>query len=187
LYSNEFFDAFPVRLFQRDATGWQEVFVQRRNGRWMEFLLDVEKLPPSSVWRRSWPMGQRVEVHDSVHRWFEGLATHWRRGAMLTIDYGAPLEEMYHRQPCGSLRAYFLQQRITGAGVYENVGRQDLTADVNFTDMQEWTSAFATSSPLQFQRDFLLPWVDLENPGDCHAVASHGAGEAFRVWECRIQ
>jgi SAM-dependent MidA family methyltransferase len=187
LYSNEFFDAFPVRVFQRAAAGWQEVFVQITDGALKEILVTGMDLPPSCIWRGSWALGQRVEVHDSVHRWFEGLANHWRRGAMLTIDYGAPLEEMYHRQPCGSLRAYFMQQRITGAGIYENVGRQDLTADVNFTDMQEWTSAFAKSAPLQCQRDFLLPWVDMGNPGDAHAIDTYGAGQAFRVWECRMQ
>jgi SAM-dependent MidA family methyltransferase len=184
LYSNEFFDAFPVRLFQRSTAGWQEVFVQIMDGAVKELLLEEKGLPPSCVWRRDWAAGQRVEIHDSVRQWLAAMAIHWRRGAMLTIDYGASLEEIYHRQPCGSLRAYFMQQRITGAGIYENVGRQDLTADVNFSDMLEWTSAFAESAPLRSQRDFLLPWVNAGNPGDVHAVDPHGAGEAFRVWEC---
>lgn len=186
LYSNEFFDAFPVRLFQRGAAGWQEVFVQWDNGALKEIFFDPKNLPLSCIWQRDWPVGQRVEVHDSVRQWFAGLARHWRRGAMLTIDYGAAVEKMHDRQPAGSLRAYVLQQRITGAGIYQNVGRQDLTADVNFTDMIHWTSAFAESAPLRSQRDFLLPWVKEVNPGDAHAVDPLGAGEAFRVWECRV-
>lgn len=186
LYSNEFFDAFPVRLFQRGVSGWREVFVQWSDGAFKEILLEEEKPPPSSFWHYEWPVGQRVEVHDSVRQWFTRLARHWRRGAMLTIDYGAAVENMHHRQPGGSLRAYVLQQRITGSGIYQNVGRQDLTADVNFSDMMNWTSAFAESAPLRSQRDFLLPWVDEANPGDVHAAEPHGAGDAFCVWECRV-
>lgn len=185
IYSNEFFDAFPVRLFQRGEKVWQEVFVQHSNGAFIEVLSDADVLPSSCIWRLDWPVAQRVEVHDAVRHWLEDLAMHWRCGAMLTIDYGASLEQMYVRQPRGSLRAYFMQQRMAGAGIYQNVGRQDLTADVNFTDLIEWSSAFVESGPLQSQRDFLLPWVNGGNPGDVFAVDPMGAGEAFRVWECR--
>lgn len=106
---------------------------------------------------------------------------------MLTIDYGAVIESLYHRQPAGTVRGYFLQQRITGPAIYQNIGRQDLTADINFTDMIGWSSFFADSSALQSQRDFLLPWVLATHPGDAHAVDAMGAGEAFRVWQCRVR
>ncbi len=57
---------------------------------------------------------------------------------MLTIDYGGTTDEIYHRRPSGTLRAYRGQQRLTGGDVYELPGRQDITADVNFDDLQGW-------------------------------------------------
>jgi SAM-dependent MidA family methyltransferase len=187
LYSNEFFDAFPVRLFQRVSEGWKELHFRRSIDALQEVWLDASAVPPSSIWRRDWKEGQRIEVHESVQRWLETLGRCWRRGAMLTIDYGAAIESLYHRQPAGTVRGYFLQQRITGPDLYRNIGRQDLTADVNFTDLIEWSSSFASAHSMQSQRDFLLPWVDASHPGDVHASDALGAGEAFRVWQCRVR
>lgn len=184
LYSNEFFDAFPVRVFQNTGHDWQELCVTHMAGVLRECLRPAEVLPESSAWRREWPAGQRVEVHESVRAWLQELATHWRRGAMLTVDYGAKVEHLYHRQPLGSLRAYLLQQRMTGAALYQNIGRQDITADVNFTDLMEWSESFAATQSLQSQAQFLTPYADATQPGDAYAADPSGAGEAFRVWEC---
>ena len=59
---------------------------------------------------------------------------------MLAIDYGDVLPQLYHRRPRGTLRGYLLQQRMEGPDLYQNIGRQDLTADVNFTDVRAWLS-----------------------------------------------
>jgi SAM-dependent MidA family methyltransferase len=66
------------------------------------------------------------------------LSKAWREGAMLSIDYGGATGEIYKRRPQGTLRAYRRQQRLTGAKAYELPGRQDITADVNFDDLQRW-------------------------------------------------
>jgi SAM-dependent MidA family methyltransferase len=99
---------------------------------------------------------------------------------MLTIDYGAEVEVLYHRRPRGSLRAYLMQQRIEGPGIYENPGRQDLTADVNFTDLERWSAPWAKTVRLVSQRDFLRPFA---GPEDAAVMDEHGAGGAFRVLE----
>ena len=57
---------------------------------------------------------------------------------MLTVDYGATMPGLYHRRPSGSLRAYAHHQRLTGADVYGSFGHRDITADVNFTDLENW-------------------------------------------------
>ena len=66
------------------------------------------------------------------------LSNAWREGAMLSIDYGGTTGEIYERRPQGTLRAYRGQQRLTGAEAYELPGRQDITADVNFEDLESW-------------------------------------------------
>ena len=85
---------------------------------------------------------------------------------MLTIDYGGAAEDIYHRRPRGTIRAYLLQHRLEGPAVYENPGRQDLTADVNFTDLIEWSGDWAASGVLKSLGEFIAPFLDPANPAD---------------------
>ncbi len=137
IYHNEFFDAFPCRVFRRQAGQWLELHLRVRDGRLTEEWI-ARPLPDSTVFEKSWPDGQRVEVFDAVHSWLRDMAPHWREGAMFAIDYGGATEEIYHRRPDGTLRAYRNQQRLTGDAIYELPGRQDITADVNFDDLTIW-------------------------------------------------
>jgi SAM-dependent MidA family methyltransferase len=184
LYSNEFFDAFPVRLFQYSGDEWLEIYVRQSHYGLVECLVACDQLPNTSLWQRSWHQSQRVEVHQTVQKWLQALARHWQRGAMLTIDYGATADLLYTRQPMGSLRSYRAQQRMTGPDLYKNVGHQDITADVNFTDLMDWSHSFAAAQSLQTQAEFLAPFVDSKHLGDIYASDPWGAGGAFQVWHC---
>lgn len=142
IFSNELVDAFPVRLFQKNQNQWQEISVIHSENRISEILIDPVSLPESSIFKGNYPSGQRVEVHESYQKWLQSWLPIWRRGEMLTIDYGALASDLYHRRPQGSLRGYLLQQRIEGPAIYQNPGLQDLTADVNFSDLIEWGKPF---------------------------------------------
>ncbi len=155
IWSNELVDAFPVRLFEKTPTAWQEVALDRQTSQ--EILLPPGPLPPSSLFDIPFPLGQRIEVHDSYHRWLRSWLPSWKNGAMLTIDYGDIAGNIYHRRPSGTLRAYLLQNRIEGPAVYENPGRQDITADVNFTDLALWSEPWLNSSPSQALSNFIQP------------------------------
>lgn len=176
IYSNEFVDAFPVRRFRREADGWSELFLAPA-----EEWKPCRDTPESSVFRAPYPLGQIVEVAAAYQTWLESWLPTWQSGRMLTLDYGAEVPDLYHRRPRGSVRAYLVQQRIEGAAIYANPGRQDLTADVNFTDLQEWCSPWLESAAPVTQRDFLLPHADPSRPADAHAVDPDGAGAAFLV------
>ncbi len=180
IFSNEFADAFPVRRFRRESGGWSELHLTPG-----EQWEPADELPHSTVFRFPLPVGQIVEVADAYHAWLDGWLPSWKAGRMLTLDYGAEVGELYHRRPRGSLRAYFMQQRLEGMAVYENPGRQDLTADVNFTDLQVWSAPWLDTVGLHTQRDFLLPHVDPTRPSDTHAVDPDGAGSAFLVLDQR--
>lgn len=181
LYSNEFADAFAVRRFRREASGWSELFVSPA-----EQWLPCDKLPDSSVFETPHPPGQHVEVAEAYRRWLSGMVPHWKSGRMLTIDYGSEACTLYHRRPRGSVRAYLLQQRLEGPAIYENPGRQDLTADVNFTDLQRWPGSRLETVKLSTQQQFLQPFADPSDPADAHALDPHGAGGAFLVLDQRI-
>lgn len=188
LYSNEFFDAFPVRVFGRQGQSWCELFVKKsEQGIMREAFREVVDLPDSTLWSISLAEGQRVEVADAVRLWLENLQRVWKAGSMVAVDYGDLVETLYYRRLRGTVRGYLAQQRIEGEGIYQNIGRQDLTADVNFSDLMHWSHGFAARQKCETQREFLLPHADLSHRGDVYAVDPLGAGAAFRVWHLRKQ
>ena len=155
MFSNELVDAFPARVFRKTAVEWHEIALKNN----AEILLPSAPLPPSSVFSMDFPEGQTVEVHDSYRIWLETWLPAWKRGAMLTIDYGNTVEHLYHRRPRGTLRAYLLHQRVEGTAVFDNPGLQDITADVNFTDLAAWSTPWLTSSPVESFADFIRPFT----------------------------
>jgi len=182
IYSNELVDAFPVRLFQNQPEGWLEIGLSRsQSGHYVERHMPPAALPPSSSFTVRHPSGQRVEVHDSYRAWLAEWMPKWKAGRLLTIDYGAVADQLYHRQPQGSLRAYLFHQRLTGPAVYQNPGRQDITADVNFTDLIDWSASWTADSRLLPFGDFIRPFTSLKNPSDQALLDPAGAGGAFLV------
>ncbi len=175
IFSNELVDAFPVRRFERTPVGWQEIGVEFENSKFMgESLLPLAPLPCSSGFSEDHPIGQRIEVHESYQRHLASWLPDWRRGRMLTIDYGGPAETLYHRRQRGTVRGYLFHQRLEGLEIYANPGRQDLTADVNFRDLVAWSEPWLETRSLQTLGEFL--------GDDGGALADpHGAGGAFQV------
>jgi SAM-dependent MidA family methyltransferase len=179
IFSNELVDAFPVRRFQKTGDGWCELAVAfDAQGKATESLLPSAPLPESSGFADFHPPGQWIEVHDSYRHWLQNWLPHWRAGRMLTIDYGSTADNLYHRSPQGTLRAYLVQQRLVGPDIYQNIGRQDLTADVNFTDLMDWSAPWMAEQKLQLFADFLQGYTTLD---DHYLTDEQGAGGAFRV------
>ena len=180
IFSNELIDAFPCRLFERRDGRWVEVGVRIEQGRISECAL--ARTPPPGLPDDS-PEGQRIEVHVAAAEWIASWAGSVREARMLTIDYGDILPALYHRRRRGSLRAYFHHQRFEGLEIYHRFGKQDLTADINFTDLQSWTESCGWRTlALTTQAEFLATY------GATHAglhdaqLADHtGAGAAFKV------
>jgi SAM-dependent MidA family methyltransferase len=197
IFHNELLDAFPVRLLQWDASraAWREIWMASEAGTWREVIEMVEQddcesisLTPSAWGAVPLRDGQRIEVATACRDWFRAWAPHWTKGAMLTIDYGDVFPQVYHRQPRGTVRAYFMQQRMVGPQVYENMGRQDVTADVNFSDVIAWGESLGwNTAQFTTQREFLLQHVrgldarSGNDPAASFLTDEHGAGTAFKV------
>lgn len=186
IFSNELVDAFAVRRFEKTESGWREIFVHRDEiGRIHETLMQGSPLPDSCAFKESFPKGQRVEVHDSYRTWLAVWLPKWRHGRMLTIDYGGEIESLYHRRHHGTVRAYLLQQRLEGHEIYQNPGLQDLTADVNFTDLQQWHRNSMESLELSKFGAFLQRFAEVRNLSDQSLLDPDGAASAFLVLEQR--
>jgi len=172
IYSNELVDAFPCRVFQKQDDRWRELSLSIGGSRWVEHWTEPATLPDSSSLTHPWPDGQRVETQEAFRQWYEAWRPLWKAGAMLVIDYGEEVAELYHRRLRGSLRAYAHHQRIEGPQAYIGFGKRDLTVDVNFTDLRQWLRA---PGPAQTLAHFLSAQGQPVELGD--------AGEAFKVLE----
>lgn len=182
MYSNELVDAFPVRKFRLGADGWRECGVRRRiDGPPEEVLLPEAELPDGSALHGDFPVGQSVEVHDSYRRWQQGWMSSWKSGRMLTIDYGDTVSMLYQRRPGGTLRGYWFQQAVQGAELLLREGHQDLTADVNFTDLMRWGEVWSSSQQLRSLREFC------GEDAPAWLKTPQGVGEAFLVLEQRCR
>lgn len=137
IFSNELPDAFPCRVFEFSAEGWLELHL-KLGADGIHEILRPGDLPESTVFAGNFRLGQRVEIHESYRHWLRGWASEWTGGAMLTIDYGDTMPGLYHRRTAGTIRGYAHHQRLTGSEIYQAPGRIDLTADVNFSDLEKW-------------------------------------------------
>ena len=200
LFSNEFVDAFPCARFERATGGdWREIGVRwdAENGKLAETLLPLEQAclgdgtVRSSVSDPAVRFGdaQRVEWHRPYAEWLRTLGKSWTAGAMLTIDYGDLFPALYHRRPAGTVRAYHQHKRGVGHEIYLQPGGQDLTADVNFTDLIRWGDAFGMPmDDLCTQKEFLQRWLPAgfarrhrRDPAFVFLTDEFGAGSAFKI------
>lgn len=182
IFCNELPDAFPARQFTYRGGQWLELGLSVRDGQITEAARPCPDLPESSAFRRWCTEGQVIEVHESYHRWYAQWQPHWQGGAFITIDYGEPNDTLYHRRPAGTLRGYLAHTLLSKEEIIATAGRCDITADVNFTDLQQLATRNAGDLvQLCTQRDYLLPCVDPTNPADAHLTAIPGAGDHFHV------
>ena len=201
IVSNEFVDAFPCVWLELDGSGdWRELRVEWHpgTGTFAECRRPWE--PPGEEtavfapgYAATLASGQRVEWHREYLRWLRAWTPLWRSGSLLTIDYGDELPALYHRRPGGTLRAYHQHQRLAGPEIYARIGRQDLTADVNFTDLKHWGAILGlTEIDYCPQAEFLRQWLPAKylrrhehEPRLAFLLDEAGAGGAFKVLEQR--
>ena len=186
IISNEFADAFPCRRLVRLEAGWSDVYLRFDREQWQQELSPAEICFPCSALEADFAVGQTIEVHESFRAWLSTLSAELRYGAILTIDYGGTPQEIYHRRPAGTIRAYFRQERVEGIDVFRRVGYQDLTADVNFVDLQTWGNSLGlTTVDYLTQREFVVRWfpkaLKEKKAAAAFTLKENGAGTEFKV------
>lgn len=138
--SNEMVDAFPVHRFEMRGGRLTELFVDvAADGR----LASVAGEPSTPLLARrldaigvQLPDGARGEINLHIGAWTREVARILDRGYVLTIDYGDEAKELYSpRRSKGTLQTYF--KHTSGASPYQWIGRQDITALVDFTTVVE--------------------------------------------------
>ena len=128
VFANEFFDALPVEIVSAKGSLW----IDARDGRFVESWVasspeELEFLDRYSIHPEE---GERVEVPLQGQTQISGV-TDFDRGFMVVIDYGYTREEQLAGRHRGTVKA--IRQHSVSANPYEAPGKQDITADVNFT------------------------------------------------------
>ena len=138
--SNELIDAFPVHRFEIRDGGLVELVVDvDADGR----LHSVPGEPSTPLLARrldtlgvELPDGTRGEINLRIAQWARQVAEIIERGFVLTIDYGYEAKELYSPQRSrGTLQTYY--KHTSGSSPYQWIGRQDITAHVDFTTVIE--------------------------------------------------
>ncbi len=150
-FSNELVDAFPVHQFILEQGQVREIYVttetpksQQAEINFIEVVGEVStpkiaeyfELLGVDLSASVYGDGYRSEVSLAALDWMSTVAQKLQRGYLLTIDYGHPAHRYYNlRRREGTLQCYYRHRYHNNP--YINVGRQDLTAHVNFTALEK--------------------------------------------------
>jgi SAM-dependent MidA family methyltransferase len=176
IYHNELLDAFPATLIEWRGRRWHEVWVPEELR-----PLEIDPQPFSALRHTAFADGQRCEIHPSIREWMQKWSAHWKRGQMLTIDYGDEFPALSHRRPGGTLRGYLMHQRLYWPELLQSPGRMDLTADINFTDYRAWCRELGWEE-LSYQT--MAEWSgygEADGAGGAFKCVIHAAAAAGRM------
>jgi SAM-dependent MidA family methyltransferase len=158
-FSNELVDALPVHQFILEAGELREIYVTTQGDKGVfSFPASSDTLPsfvevtgkPSTpklaeyfdlvgidFAQNTYADGYRSEINLAALNWLGIVADRLQRGYVLTIDYGYPASRYYNpRRSQGTLQCYYHHRFHDNP--YINIGRQDITAHVNFTALERW-------------------------------------------------
>jgi len=137
MFSNELPDAFPVHRVEKVGHGLKEIFVEVRDGRFVECLRDPSTPEIEDYFRNlhiELAEGYRTEINLRAPVWMRQVAASMNRGVVITIDYGHSAEDLYGPQRSkGTLLCYCSQ--MASEDSFVRVGIQDMTAHVDFTTL----------------------------------------------------
>jgi SAM-dependent MidA family methyltransferase len=194
-FSNELPDAFPVHRIQTTAGRIDEIFVEYRDGRFMECLRPPSTPVLGDYLRRldvHLPDGSRTEINLQAVHWMQQVAAVLDRGVVLTIDYGHTAQDLYGPERTqGTLLCYFSQ--MTSDDPYTRVGLQDMTAHVDFSTLasvgeEQGLHLTGFTNQMSFLMglglDEMLAGLDPEGAdfrAALHLLKPEGMGRTFKV------
>jgi len=144
--SNELIDNFPVHLVEmREAL--MEVHVDFRDGKFTETLQHApqELLTYFEELNIQLPSGYRTEVNLDLRNWIRVIDSKLKSGFVITFDYGGHAGEIYHAKSNRGTLLCFHRHQVHD-NPYVNIGKQDITAKVNFTSFMRWGEKLGLST-----------------------------------------
>lgn len=134
IFSNELFDALPVRVIEKEHGELFEVMIGVNSDKFIEERIPLEDGRITDYLQESGFIlkeNQRIEIPLAMDQMLQDISSILTRGFVVTVDYGYTNEEWMeatHRK--GSLRGYSKHQMITDPLRYP--GEMDLTTHIHF-------------------------------------------------------
>ena len=205
LFSNEFFDCFPIDQFVKTNLGWQEklvgIFEDELAFTLAKFDLAIDQLIEKilleetknidfdSYKNREITFEYSFQARSCMTEISESLAK--RGGIAINFDYG-----YFENDFANSLQAIKNHQKTNPL---KNVGDSDITALVDFASFDKIAKKFLLNSSLISQKDFLLSLgveerrksLIAKNPNQKEAINSSidrliSDNEMGRLFKCHI-
>jgi SAM-dependent MidA family methyltransferase len=160
VFSNEFFDAFPVEVIEKRQGNLYQVYVTvNEKDELTEKLVPLENekiidyLEEQKIVLKE---GQRFEIPLAMVQYIRQLSSIFEKMVMFTVDYGYTNKEWELPQHIGgSLRGYYQHQFISDP--YFQPGEIDLTTHIHFDALiqygEKWGISFVQ---MMRQHEFLL-------------------------------
>jgi SAM-dependent MidA family methyltransferase len=137
IVSNELVDALPVHRVKKEEGQLKEIFVTADANGLAEVVGSPSDPALEAYFRRlgiDLQEGQQAEVNLRALSWIRQVADRLGRGFVVTIDYGHTADVLYApARRDGTLVCYW-QHRVS-SDPYIRIGRQDMTAHVDFTSL----------------------------------------------------
>ena len=157
IYSNEFFDCFPVRQFIY-KNNWYEKYVSFNNDNDNFYIKDKlitnrELISYLNLYKKD----KVLEISFERNKYFEQICNYIKnkRGLFLTVDYG------YKK----NIENYTLQaiQNHKFSNILENIGNKDISSHVNFDEFLKIAKKYKLKiDEFCTQREFLIKYGILE-------------------------
>jgi SAM-dependent MidA family methyltransferase len=194
-FSNELVDSFPVHRVHVTSKGTEELWVDYRDGRFVEWLKPLSSAALTDYLRRvntDWPIGYRTEVNLHAMDWMMQVAQRLDRGFVLTIDYGHTQQDLYRSdRKDGTLLCY--SKHSMNEDPFLRVGEQDMTAHVDFSrlaaigeDQGLQTTGFTNqmSFLMGLGVEQMIAELEQDSPefkAAIHLLRPNGMGTTFKV------
>ncbi|MCB1232387.1 MAG: SAM-dependent methyltransferase [Verrucomicrobiae bacterium] len=164
---NELLDAFPVCRLRRESGTWRELRVAGDPLHWQSAPIDPKSDLGEAASRipnpEDLPDGYTTEICLEIEPWMSEASRWFERGRWWVIDYGREAADYFSpERRNGTLRGYRNHQRCDDP--FLAPGETDLTADVNFTEVDRVALRHGLSRiQLADQHHFLIetakPWL----------------------------
>lgn len=163
--ANEFLDSLPFHRLKSDGKKVREVFLSLRDGEIKEILRDPETEGVYEFSKRyldGYAQGEEGEACLLAGRWLAEVGRALQKGFVLSIDYGSLASELYlPERRKGTWRCFYRHE--LNSDPYARVGEQDITADVNFSELIRVGDTLGLPTvKYTTQGQFLIDWGILE-------------------------
>jgi len=158
IFSNEFFDAFPVHVVSLKKGIISELFISYRDGSYIKRFKPASKKVLKEIEELNIKLCEdcEFEINSDIEEVYSKISEKFNLLKMITVDYGYGQEELYHPdRNRGTLMGYYKHKAYEN--IFQNEGEMDITSHVNFDALIHYGKKYGIESVyFKNQRTFLL-------------------------------